>query len=69
MGTKRAIFEAVSRILAVVGTVISEIQIHSLTKKPQSDGRCFSIITISLGWSNNHAYKAFGVTEIKSAML
>ena len=64
MGSERATFEAVPRTLAAVGTIILEMQIHSLFEKPQSDGECLSIINISLEWTKNHAYKAFGVTEV-----
>ena len=69
MGSERAIFEAVPRTFAVVGIVISEMWIHSHAEKPQSNGRHLSIISISLGWANNHAYETFGVTEVKSAVL
>ena len=33
------------------------------------DGRRLSIICISLGWTDNHAYEAFGVIKIKSFVL
>ena len=66
MGSERASFEAVPRTLAAVGTIILEMQIHSLFEKPQSDGRCLSI---SLYWSDYHAYGTFGATEVKSAVL
>ena len=69
MGSERATFEVVSRTLAVVGTIISKMQIHPFTKKPQSNGRCLNIISISLGWTDNHAYKAFGVIKVKSVVL
>ena len=69
MGSERATFEVVPRILAVVGIVILKMQIHSITKKPQSNGKSLSIISISLGWTDNLAYDTFSVTEVKSAML
>ena len=59
MGSKRATLEAVSRALIEVGIVIPEMQIHPSTKKSQSNGRHLSIISISLGWTDNHAYETF----------
>ena len=49
--------------------MISEIQIHPLTKKPQSDCGCLGIISINLGWTDDHADEAFGITKVESAML
>ena len=69
MRYERATFEAASRALAIVGIVILEMQIYPLTEKPQSDGECLSIFSISLGWIENHAYKAFSVTKVKLAIL
>ena len=69
MRFERAICEAIPRTLIAVRTVISEIQIHSLIEKPQSDSGHLSIISISLGWIDNHAYETFGVTKVKSAVL
>ena len=66
MRSERATFKVIPRMLIVVRIVISEMQIHSLAKKPQSNGRHLSII---LGWTDNHAYEAFSVTKVGSAML
>ena len=69
MRYERTILEVESRALTTIGIVISEMHIHSLIEKPQSDSGHLSIISISLGWIENHAYEAFSVTKIKSVVL
>ena len=69
MGSERAIFKAISKTFVAVGTVISEMQVHSLTKKLQSNSRYLNIISISLRWTDSHGYEAFGIIKVESAML